>query len=136
MGLLDGVKDVLGDIAAATERTIAEIGGQNIPLAFAKFYPGGLQGFLDRLRQDGHGTEVDSWLSGTDPRAIPASALMQAIPDPVADRLATDLSVSRERLPVALAEFLPAAVTGKSENGRLTPQPIFASTQVIDKPAG
>ncbi len=31
MGLLDGVKDVLGDLAAATERTIAEIGGQNIP---------------------------------------------------------------------------------------------------------
>ncbi len=75
-------------------------------------------------------------MNGTDPRPVSASALMQAIPEPVADCLATDLAVSRERLPVALAEFLPAAVTGVSENGRLTPQPTFASTQVIDKPRG
>jgi len=136
MGLLDGVKAVIGDLAAATERTIAEVGGRNIPMAFAKFHPGGLAGFLDRLRQDGHGTQVDSWLAGTDPRPVPAAAIAHALPDRVADSLATDLSLSRERLPIALSEFLPAAVTGLSENGRLKPQPVFSSTQVVDKPAG
>lgn len=135
MGLLDGVKAVIGDLAAATERTIAEVGGRDIPMAFAKFHPGGLAGFLDRLRQDGHGAQVDSWLNGADLRPIPASALAQALPEPVAERLATDLSLPRPRLPTALAEFLPAAVAGLSENGRLKPQPVFSSTQVVDKPA-
>jgi uncharacterized protein YidB (DUF937 family) len=135
MGFLDGVKNVIGDLAAATERTIAEVGGRDIPLAFAKFHPGGLAGFLDRLRQDGHGAQVDSWLNGADPRPLPAAAIAQALPEPVADRLATDLALSRERLPIALSEFLPAAVAGLSEDGKLKPQPVFSSTQVVDKPA-
>ncbi|GJD36688.1 YidB family protein [Methylobacterium aerolatum] len=130
MGLLDGVKGVLGDLAAATESAIAEIGGQNIPMAFAKFYPGGLPAFLDRLRETGHGAEVDSWLAGTDPRPIPATAVTGALPGPVAEAIATDLSVSPERLPTALAEFLPAAVAGQCENGRLKEQPTFSSTQI------
>lgn len=135
MGLFDGVKDVLGDLAAATERTIAEVGGRDMPLAFAKFYPGGLAGFLDRLRQDGNGPEVESWLNGADPRPISAAAIARALPEPVAGRLATDLSLSRDRLPIALSEFLPAAVAGLSEDGTLKPQPVFSSTQVVDKPA-
>lgn len=133
MGLLDGVKQVLGDVAAATEQTIAEIGGRDIPLGFAKFYPGGLAGFLDRLRQDGHGGAVDSWLAGTDPRPVAPGAIEAALPAPVAERLANDLGVRPERLSTALAEFLPAAVTGASENGRLKEQPVFSSTQVVDR---
>lgn len=135
MGFLDGVKDVIGDLAAATERSIAEVGGRDIPLAFAKFHPGGLAGFLDRLRQDGHGAQVDSWLDGTDIRPVSPAALAQSLPGPVADAIATDLALSRERLPIALSEFLPAAVAGLSENGKLKPQPVFSSTQVVDKPA-
>ncbi|MCJ2013235.1 YidB family protein [Methylobacterium sp. J-076] len=136
MGLMDGVKNVLGDLAAATERTIAEVGGQNIPMAFAKFYPGGLAGFLDRLRENGHGSEVDTWLQGRDPRPVPAGAIEACLPEPVAEGMARDLSLSRERLGTALAEFLPATVAGASEGGRLTPQPVFSSTQVVGKAAG
>jgi len=130
MGVLDGVKAVLGDLAAATEKTIAEIGGRDIPLAFAKFHPGGLAGFLDALKGAGHGSEVESWLDGTDPRPVPASAIASSLPDPVAEAMAHDLGLSRERLPTALAEFLPAAVAGLSEHGTLKPQPVFSSTQV------
>lgn len=130
MGLLDGAKSVLGDLAAATQRSIAEIGGRDIPLAFAKFHPGGLAGFLDRLKAGGHGAEVESWLAGTDPRPVPAGAIATSLPDRVAEAIAHDLSLPRERLPTALAEFLPAAVARLSENGRLKPQPVFSSTQV------
>lgn len=130
MGLLDGVKSVLGDVAAATERTIAEIGGRDLPLAFAKFYPGGLSGFLDHLRQNGHGAEVESWLGGTDLRPVPAEAIAASLSPPVAASMARDLGVPAERLPTALAEFLPAAVAGVSENGQLKDQPVFSSTQV------
>ncbi len=131
MGLLDGVKGVLGDLAAATERSIAEVGGRKIPMAFAKFHPGGLPAYLDRLREAGHGAEVESWLGGTDPRPIPAAAIAASLPAAVAAAIANDLSLPPERLPTALAEFLPAAVTGLSENGRLKPQPVFTSTQVV-----
>jgi len=130
-----GLKDVLGDLAAATERTIAEVGGRDIPMAFAKFHPGGLAGFLDRLKQEGHGAEVDSWLQASDPRPIPAPALAACLPEPVAESIARDLSLPRERLATALAEFLPAAVAARSKDGRLTPQPVFSSTQVVGKPA-
>lgn len=130
MGLLDGVKSVLGDLAAATERSIAEVGGRDIPLAFAKFHPGGLAGFLDRLRGAGYGAEVDSWLGGADLHPLAAPAFAAALPEPVAEAIARDLSLPLERLPTALAEFLPAAVAGISENGKLTPQPVFSSTQV------
>jgi uncharacterized protein YidB (DUF937 family) len=121
---------VLGDLAAATEKSIAEVGGRDIPLAFAKFHPGGLAGFLDRLRGAGHGADVDSWLGGADLRPVPAPALAAALPQPVAEAIARDLSLPPERLPTALAEFLPAAVAGLSKNGRLTPQPVFSSTQI------
>lgn len=124
--------EVLGDLAAATERTIAEIGGRDLPLAFAKFHPGGLAGFLDRLRQSGHGPEVDSWLQAADPRPLPAAALAACLPGPVAERIARDLALPQERLATALAEFLPAAVAGQSEDGHLKPQPVFSSTQVVD----
>jgi uncharacterized protein YidB (DUF937 family) len=130
MGLLDGMKDVLGDLAAATERSIAKVGGRDIPMAFAKFYPGGLAAYLDALRTAGHGAEVDTWLAGSDPRAVPAGAIAASLPEPVAEAIARDLSLPRERLPTALAEFLPAAVSGLSEGGRLKPQPVFSSTQV------
>lgn len=125
-----GLKDVLGDLAAATERTIAEVGGRDIPMAFAKFHPGGLAGFLDRLRQAGHGAEVESWLQAADLRPLPAAALAACLPDPVAASIARDLSLPQERLATSLAEFLPAAVAGQSEDGRLKPQPVFSSTQI------
>ncbi len=131
MGLLDGVKGVLGDLAAATEKSIAEIGGRDIPMAFAKFYPGGLAAYLDHLRNAGHGTEVESWLVGADLRPVPARAIAASLPEPVAQAIANDLSLTPERLPTALAEFLPAAVAGLSEDGRLKPQPVFTSTQVM-----
>lgn len=130
-----GLKDVLGDLAAATERTIAEVGGRDIPLAFAKFYPSGLAGFLDRLRQDGHGAEVDSWLQGAAPRALSATAIAGGLPEPVAECIARDLSLPQDRLATALAEFLPATVAGLSEDGRLKPQPVFSSTQVTGEPS-
>jgi hypothetical protein len=99
MGLLDGARNLIGDVTAAAERMVEEIGSGKLALALAKFYPGGLAAFLDRL------------------------------PEAVTERLAYDLSVPEARVATALAEFLPAAVAGQSENGQLKPQPNF-STQV------
>jgi uncharacterized protein YidB (DUF937 family) len=133
MGLLDGAKNLLGDIAAAADRALEDTGSGKLALALAKFYPGGLAAFLDRLREAGHGGAVESWLSAQsrpDSRqAVSASAIATCLPEAVTERLAYDLSIPAGRVPTVLAEFLPAAVAAQSENGTLKPQPNF-STQV------
>lgn len=133
MGLLDGAKSLIGDVAAAAERALDEMGSGKLALALAKFYPGGLAAFLEHLRESGHGDAVGSWLAaGGQPdarRPVPPSAITACLPDGVAERLAYDLSVPEDRVATVLAEFLPAAVAEQSEDGRLKPQPNF-STQV------
>jgi uncharacterized protein YidB (DUF937 family) len=133
MGLLDGAKNLIGDVAAALDRALEQTGSGKLALALAKFYPGGLVAFLDRLRETGHGGAVDSWLSaGSLPEerhAVPASAVAACLPNAVTERLAYDLGIPEGRVATALAEFLPAAVAAESENGVLKPQPNF-STQI------
>lgn len=129
MGLLDGLKATAGDVVTATDRAYLRIGSRNVAMAFAKFYPGGLAGFLDRLREAGHGAAVDSWLGAGENRPVPAEAIAGCLPEAVTERLAYDLSVPAGRVPTALSEFLPAAVAAHSTDGKLDPQPNY-STQI------
>lgn len=133
MGLLDGAKNLIGDVVAAADRALEETGSGKLALAMAKFYPGGLAAFLDRLREAEQGDAVESWLaSGAqqgERRPVAAAAIAACLPDAVTERLAYDLGVPAGRVATALSEFLPAAVAEQSENGRLKPQPNF-STQV------
>ncbi|QGY03990.1 hypothetical protein MMSR116_20355 [Methylobacterium mesophilicum SR1.6/6] len=133
MGLLDGARNLIGDVAAAAERALDGAGSGKLALALAKFYPGGLAAFLGRLRETGHGDAVGSWLAaGGRPdsrQTVPASAIAACLPDGVTERLAYDLGVPEGRVATVLSEFLPAAVADQSEDGKLKPQPNF-STQV------
>lgn len=129
MGLLDGAKTLIGDVVAAADRALEETGSGKLALSLAKFYPGGLPAFLDRLRETGHGEAVGSWLGSGAPQSVPESAIAACLPQGVTERLAYDLGVPEARVSTVLAEFLPAAVADQSENGTLKPQPNF-STQV------
>jgi len=129
MGLLDGVKTLIGDVVAAADRAVVNAGSGKLALALAKFYPCGLVAFLDRLREAGHGDAVESWIGSGENRPIPAAAIAGCLPEAVTERLAYDLNLPAGRVPTALAEFLPAAVAAQSEDGKLKPQPNF-STQV------
>ena len=80
MGLLDGVKRALANVATAAEAAVQATGSAKIAMAFAKFYPGGLPAFLDRLRADGHGAAVESWLGAGENRPVPAAAIGAAMP--------------------------------------------------------
>ncbi|MDP4023866.1 YidB family protein [Methylobacterium sp. NEAU 140] len=126
---MDGARSAFGDVAAATERAVARAGSGKLAMAFAKFYPDGLPAFLDRLRAEGQGEAVDAWLGGDTGRSVPAAVIAACLPEAVTARLADDLSLPPGRVPVSLAEFLPAAVAKVSEGGRLKPQPNF-STQI------
>ena len=125
MGLLDGIKHAV----AALERRIDETGGGGLPMAFAKIFPGGLPAFLDRLREAGHGTAVESWLGSGANAALPAEAYAALLSQDVRARFAADLGIPVARVPTALAEFLPGAVDRQSPDGNLAPQRQF-STQV------
>ena len=129
MGLFDSAKSYIGDVVAATDRALEGAGSGKLAMALAKFYPGGLVAFLDALRGAGHGTAIDTWLSGGARQTVPAAAIGSCLPEAVTERLAYDLSVPPGRVATVLSEFLPAAVAAQSENGQLKPQPNF-STQV------
>ena len=129
MGLLDTAKILIGDVTAAADRALEATGSGKLAMALAKFYPGGLAGFLDRLRADGHGTAVDSWSSSGERQTVPAAAIAACLPEAVTERLAYDLGLPQDRVATALSEFLPAAVAEQSADGRLRPQPNF-STQI------
>ncbi|WP_280137104.1 YidB family protein [Methylobacterium sp. ARG-1] len=126
MGLLDGVKTMIGDVVAAADRAVVSTGSGKLALALAKFYPGGLVAFLDRLRESGHGEAVESWIGPGENRPVPVNAIAACLPDAVTERLAYDLNLPAGRVATALAEFLPAAVAAQSEDGRLKPQPNFS----------
>ncbi|MFC6743100.1 YidB family protein [Methylobacterium tardum] len=85
MGLLDGAKNLIGDVAAAADRILEQTGSGKLALTMAKFYPGGLTAFLDRLRETGHGDAVASWLAaGAGPEArqpVPAAAIASCLPE-------------------------------------------------------
>ena len=129
MGLLDTAKNLIGDVTAAADRALEATGSGKLAMALAKFYPGGLAGFLDRLRADGHGAAVDSWSSSGERQTVPAAAVAACLPEAVTERLAYDLGLPQDRVATALSEFLPAAVAEQSADGRLRPQPNF-STQI------
>ena len=125
MGLFDMFRDAL----ARAEARIDAIGGDGLPMAFAKIYPGGLPAFLDRLREAGHGAAVSSWLGSGANVALPAGAYAALLSPEAVTRFAADLGVPEARVPTALAEFLPGAVDRQSRDGTLAPQRQF-STQV------
>ena len=125
MGLFDTYRNAIGRMQGSIDR----IGGGALPMAFAKIYPGGLPGFLDRLRGAGHGAAVDSWIGSGVNASLPPEAYAALLSPEARARFSTDLGIPEARVPAALAEFLPGAVDRQSPDGTLAPQMQF-STQV------
>ena len=123
MGVFDGMKR----IAAGLSERVDAAGASALPLTFAKFYPGGLAGLLDRLRSAGHGAEVDSWLGAGPNRPIEPGALAAVLTPEQVDRIAYEYGIPAGRVPAALSAFLPTAVAAESRDGQLRPQIRFAS---------
>ncbi len=128
--MLGSVTTIFGGLGARLEQALDAKGADGLALAAAKFFPGGLAALLDALRADGHGAIVDSWIGRGANAAVPAEALARILPPAVTEAFARDLGLRPERVPVALAGFLPAAVDRESPDGELRPQPQF-STQAM-----
>lgn len=128
--MLGSVTTVLGGLGARLEQALDAKGADGLALAAAKFFPGGLPALLDALRADGHGGAVSSWLGRGANEPVPAEAFARLLPPAIAQAFARDLGLRPERVPVALAQFLPAAVAREGADGALRPQPQF-STQAM-----
>ncbi|WP_245930618.1 YidB family protein [Methylobacterium radiodurans] len=134
MGVLGSVTTIFGGLGARLERALDAKGADGLALAAAKFFPGGLPALLDALRAEGHGAAVESWLGRGPNAAVPAEAFARVLPPAVAAAFAHDLGLRPERVPVTLAQFLPAAVDVESPDGTLRPQPQFSTQAMPGEP--
>lgn len=132
--MLGSVTTIFGGLGARLEQALDAKGADGLALAAAKFFPGGLPSLLDALRADGHGGAVESWLGRGANAAVPAEAFARILPPAVAAAFARDLGLRPERVPVALAQFLPAAVARESRDGALRPQPQFSTQAMPGEP--
>lgn len=80
---------------------------------------GGLDGVLERLRQNGLAAQADSWV-GTGPNlAISPAELEQALGPQNMDRVAAQLGYSSAEAGSAMAEILPELVNQLTPSGQL-----------------
>lgn len=132
--MLGSVTTIFGGLGARLEQALDEKGADGLALAAAKFFPGGLPALMDGLRAGGHGRAVDSWIGRGANDAVPAEAFARLLSPAVAEAFARDLGLRPERVPVALAQFLPAAVDRESPDGELRPQPQFSTQAMPGRP--
>jgi OmpA-OmpF porin, OOP family len=77
--------------------------------------PGGIGGFIDKLRSAGFGSHIASWLGRTDGPALSADDVKRVIGCNVLQQIASRLGVSRDAAGAATGNLLPKLV------GQMTP---------------
>ena len=101
-----------GTSGAAPEPAVALTG-----LAAGISALGGIDGILDRLRQAGFGSQVDSWISRGGNETIPPQQLGSALGDDTVQKLSATSGLSVSMLLPLLASFLPQIVDMLTPHG-------------------
>lgn len=114
MGLLDqfggSIKSALGSIAAAEAPAL-------ISAALAKTNMGDLQGLVDKLKENGLGEQVDSWLGNGPNKPITPEQIRAALGSDQVRQLAEHFGIPIDSVLKLLAEHVPTAVDQASPNG-------------------
>jgi OmpA-OmpF porin, OOP family len=92
--------------------------------------PGGLGGFLDKLKRSGLGPEVSSWLGATGTTALPQQEVESALGSSVLNGIASRLGLGAGVVGTALGYALPKAV-GLLTPGGILPQNLPAEAQSL-----
>jgi outer membrane protein OmpA-like peptidoglycan-associated protein/uncharacterized protein YidB (DUF937 family) len=95
--------------------------------------PGGLGGFLDRLRRAGLADTVSSWLGGGTPRAMNTSTLEAAVGRDSIDRIASKAGLPSSTAASALAFMLPNVIQRLAPGGVI---PTHLSSDVLAYASG
>jgi OmpA-OmpF porin, OOP family len=111
-GLIDGlINDIAGrfGLGASAAPLVREI------LNVVTNSPGGVGGFLDKLKSAGLGSEIASWLGHTDAAALSADQLSRAVGSGALGAIANRLGLGTSLVSTAAAYVLPKLI------GMLTP---------------
>jgi uncharacterized protein YidB (DUF937 family) len=87
-------------------------------LAVAIGSQGGIDGILDKLRQAGFGSQVDSWISRGGNETVPPQQLGAALGDDTVQKLSSSSGLSISMLLPLLAAFLPQIVDLLTPDGK------------------
>ncbi|HET9520948.1 MAG TPA: YidB family protein [Candidatus Limnocylindrales bacterium] len=117
---LAGMLNKLGDGPAGTAGTAgsAAPAAALTGLAAAIGSQGGIDGILDKLRQAGFGSQVDSWISRGGNETVPPQQLGAALGDDTVQKLSASSGLSISMLLPLLASFLPQIVDMLTPDGK------------------
>jgi len=98
---------------------LGNLGGVLSGASVGSVLSGGLRDLIERFKQNGQGTAVDSWVKTGPNQPVGPEQLQQAIGPEVLNTLSQQTGLSREELLSRLTRELPAAVDKFTPDGRL-----------------
>jgi len=98
---------------------LGNLGGLLSGASVGSVLSGGLRDLIERFKQNGQGTAVDSWVKTGPNQPVGPEQLQQAIGPEVLNTLSQQTGLSREELLSRLTRELPAAVDKFTPDGRL-----------------
>ena len=98
---------------------LGNLGGVLSGASVGSVLSGGLRDLIERFKQNGQGTAVDSWVKTGPNQPVGPEQLQQAIGPEVLNTLSQQTGLSREELLARLTRELPAAVDKFTPDGRL-----------------
>jgi uncharacterized protein YidB (DUF937 family) len=98
---------------------LGNLGGLLSGASVGSVLSGGLRDLIERFKQNGQGTAVDSWVKTGPNQPVGPEQLQQAIGPEVLNTLSQQTGLSREELLSRLTRELPDAVDKFTPDGRL-----------------
>ena len=98
---------------------LGNLGGLLSGASVGSVLSGGLRDLIERFKQNGQGSAVDSWVKTGPNQPLGPEQLQQAIGPDVLNTLSQQTGLSREELLSRLTRELPAAVDKFTPDGRL-----------------
>lgn len=112
MGLFDTIKQAAGGM-------LGSMSASALPGLVNQYYPGGMNGVLQQLQQNGYGQQVASWLGHGPNDPITAQDLGQALNNDHVRQVAEGMGIPYDQLLQGMAQALPDAVDKHSPDGQL-----------------
>lgn len=114
MGLFDSIAGaVMNQVAGSSGNPMIQAGLELIN------QNGGPQGVLEKLRGNGLGTEVESWLGSGGNLPLSAQQVVQVFGAELVKSMAAQFSMPANDFGSKLAEYLPQAIDKLSPDGKL-----------------
>jgi uncharacterized protein YidB (DUF937 family) len=125
MGLLDSL---LQTATGALQSNSGSSGGSALDLIQGLIQGhGGLGGLLDKLREGGLGSQVDSWISTGKNMPVSAQDIIGALGQGQLAQIAQRLGVDPQQAAGHIADALPKAVDHLTPNGQMPAESMIAS---------